>query len=270
MFTIGDFARLAGVSVRMLRHYDGLGLLTPEEVDPFTGYRRYSAAQLPRVNRLVVLKDLGFRLDQIGSILDAEVSTEELRGMLRLRHAELSAQIAADAERLRRVEQRLRLIEKESHMSEHEFTMTSLPAMRVATVAAIAESAELIGPAIQGAFAELSTSLTRAGIALNQAAIATYGFDDGGTVIVRAAFPVDTAVEVDGVDVLDLPQIERAAVTTHVGAMDTIAETWQALGEWIETVGERPGDGSLAREVYRVMPMDDPASWVTDLQWPLR
>ena len=58
MLSIGDFARLGLVSVRMLRHYDGIGLLEPARVDPVTGYRWYDAAQLPRLNRILALKDL--------------------------------------------------------------------------------------------------------------------------------------------------------------------------------------------------------------------
>ena len=59
MFSIGDFARHGRVSVRMLRHYDALGLLRPAHVDPVTGYRSYRAAQLSRLNRIVALKELG-------------------------------------------------------------------------------------------------------------------------------------------------------------------------------------------------------------------
>jgi DNA-binding transcriptional MerR regulator len=89
MFTIGDFARHGRVSVRMLRHYDAIGLLRPAHVDRFSGYRFYQAAQLARLNRVIALKELGFTLDQVQSILDDKVTSEELRGMLRLRPAEL-------------------------------------------------------------------------------------------------------------------------------------------------------------------------------------
>src|ERR671917_48630 len=85
MLGIGDFARHGRVSVRMLRHYDAIGLLRPAHVDRLTGYRSYDAGQLSRLNRIVALKGLGFTLQQVRSILDDEVSVEELRGMLRLR-----------------------------------------------------------------------------------------------------------------------------------------------------------------------------------------
>jgi DNA-binding transcriptional MerR regulator len=89
MLTIGDFARHGRVSIRMLRHYDAIGLLRPAHVDQASGYRFYQAAQLSRLNRIVALKDLGFTLQQVQAILDEDVRTQELRGMLRLRRAEL-------------------------------------------------------------------------------------------------------------------------------------------------------------------------------------
>src|SRR5690242_15945927 len=100
MFTIGDFARHGRVSVRMLHHYDAIGLLRPARVDPASGYRFYEAGQLARLNRITALKDLGFTLRQVREILDEQVSAAELRGMLRLRQAELEAAMAAAADRL--------------------------------------------------------------------------------------------------------------------------------------------------------------------------
>lgn len=96
MFSIGDFARHGRVSVRMLRHDDAIALLRPAHVDQMTGYRSYEAQQLSRLNRIVALKDLGFTLQRVQSIVDDKVSVEELRGMLRLRLTELQEPIAAN------------------------------------------------------------------------------------------------------------------------------------------------------------------------------
>lgn len=137
MMTIGDFARYAQVSVRMLRHYDGLGLLVPARVDPFSSYRFYTAEQLPRPNRLIALKDLGFSLHEIGPLLDARVDPTELRGMLRLRQAELAEQIAADTARLGEIERRLRLIESEQEMPNLDVTDKPIPATTVAEIATV-------------------------------------------------------------------------------------------------------------------------------------
>ncbi len=93
MFKIGEFSRLTWVPVKTLRYYDELGLLKPVEVDPFTSYRYYSASQLPRLNRILVLKDLGLTLEQIRLILEEDLTAEQLRGMLYRRQAELRQQI---------------------------------------------------------------------------------------------------------------------------------------------------------------------------------
>jgi DNA-binding transcriptional MerR regulator len=66
---IGEFARLGQVSVRMLRHYDEIGLLKPDSVDEWSSYRSYSPEQLSTLNRIVALKDLGLGLDQVGRIM---------------------------------------------------------------------------------------------------------------------------------------------------------------------------------------------------------
>jgi DNA-binding transcriptional MerR regulator len=115
MFSIGEFARLGGVSVRTLRHYDEIGLLRPVTVDPDTGYRGYGAAQLGQINRMMALKELGLSLGQVRRLL-AGVTLGELRGMLILRHAQLEHEIDQHKNQLLGVEARLRSIAREDSM----------------------------------------------------------------------------------------------------------------------------------------------------------
>src|ERR1700761_3595120 len=89
MLNIGEFARLGQVSPRMLRHYDEIGMLRPERTDPSNGYRRYGARQLSRLHRILALRDLGFTLEQIREILEENPPVEQLRGMLRMRQAQI-------------------------------------------------------------------------------------------------------------------------------------------------------------------------------------
>jgi DNA-binding transcriptional MerR regulator len=114
MYGIGTVARLAQVSVRTLRHYDDLGLLTPAWADPVTGYRYYAPDQVLRLHRILVLRDLGVPLSQVGQLIDDDVSVEHLRGILRLRQAEARARVAAQSDQLRRVEIRLAQLEEAS------------------------------------------------------------------------------------------------------------------------------------------------------------
>jgi DNA-binding transcriptional MerR regulator len=100
---------LGRVSVRMLRHYDATDLLKPAQVDHLSGYRFYAVEQLPRLNRILALKDLGPSLEQVGRLLDGEdPQASELPAMLAMRRADLYEELREGQERLARVEARLR------------------------------------------------------------------------------------------------------------------------------------------------------------------
>lgn len=267
MLSIGDFARYAGVSVRMLRHYDALGLLVPAEVDPVTGYRRYRASQLSRLNRLVALKDLGFTLQQLGPVLDAEVGVEELRGMLRLRRAEVAEQLAADRARLDAIERRLRMIEKEGTMSEQEYVEKELPAVRLAQLTDRVEDVSAIGARIGPMFDRLARELPAVGLSIDQPGLAWYE-PDGDGMRFGAGWPTGTdTVPVPEVEVAELAAVPRAVTVLHRGSMETIQESWQALGRYLDTAGLQPS--GPCREVYLHVDLEQPDEWVTELQQPV-
>jgi DNA-binding transcriptional MerR regulator len=270
MFSIGDLARHGRVSVRMLRHYDAIGLLRPAHVDPMSGYRSYEAGQLSRLNRIVALKELGFSLDQVGSILDDKVSAEELRGMLRLRRAELRSQIATDTARLTQVEARLQIIEREGAMPSEDIQVKRLPGVRVAELTAVAASFEpaSISPVIGPLYEELMARLGRAGVTPTGQAIAYYeDSPDGEGILVHASIPVN--VERDGghdFAIVDLPVVEQAATIVHRGSMDDVMSTVQTLARWIDANGHR--SAGYNRELYLNISADT-AEWVTELQEPI-
>ncbi|MFJ6776566.1 MerR family transcriptional regulator [Kitasatospora sp. NPDC091257] len=272
MLNIGDFASHGRVSVRMLRHYDAIGLLRPARVDPVSGYRSYEASQLARLNRVIALKELGFTLQQVRAVLDEQVDAAELRGMLRLRRAQLAEAIAADELRLARVEARLRTIESEGTMSAHDVVVKRVPSVRVAQLAGAATSYEPedIGPVIGPLFAELCRRLAAAGVEAAGPSVARYqdAPEGNGSVLVLVAVPVGPSVRPGEHDfeVLDLPPIEEAATIVHRGPMDDVLGTGQELARFIEENGYR--SAGYARELYLECP-EDRAGWVTELQEPV-
>src|SRR5688500_18681120 len=104
MFKIGEFSRFTRVSVKTLRHYDEVGLLRPRVVDRFTHYRYYSADQVPRLNQILALRELGFSLEQIGRLLAAALSPEQLRGMFQDKRLEIVTRLREEEEQLGRVD----------------------------------------------------------------------------------------------------------------------------------------------------------------------
>lgn len=267
MFAIGDFARHGRVSVRMLRHYDAIGLLRPAHVDEATGYRNYDAAQLAELNRIVALKDLGFTLEQVRTMLADEISLVEVRAMLSLRRAELESAVAESAARLTQVESRLRSIEQGDDVPA--VVVKDLPAARFVELSSTAASftPDDIGPVVHPLCAELGRRLPEATGVRPAGRLTCYYEASGDEVIVHAAVPaaVDSDARLNGLTVVDLPAT-RAATLVHRGRIDEVLPAWQALAHWIDDNGHR--SSSPSRELYLDCP-DDPAAWVTELQEPL-
>lgn len=269
MLNIGEFARLGQVSPRMLRHYDATGLLKPSLVDPQTGYRSYEVAQLGRLHRLLALRNLGFALEQIRPMLDDHTSIEQLRGMLRLRQAQIEHDVADEQARLRRVEAHLQALEGSSAMPANDVVVKQTQPLRIAEAVATAAG---FGPLLGDVFARLYPTviahLTQAG-ARPGICIAWYEEpSDDGSVVVHAGFDIGTQTvpERNEVRVVELPVIEVASVV-HRGAMDGIEPVYESLVRWIDDSGYRLAGRS--RELYHESHDEDPARNVTELQMPI-
>jgi DNA-binding transcriptional MerR regulator len=140
MFRIGEFAQIAQVSTRQLRFYDELGLLQPAHIDRTTGYRFYSVKQLPQLNSILALKDLGFSLDEIAPLLKDAISPSELRGMLTLKRAEALRALKAEEARLRHIESRIAQIDTVGAIAGYDVVTKSVEVMPVLSLRATCSS----------------------------------------------------------------------------------------------------------------------------------
>jgi DNA-binding transcriptional MerR regulator len=271
MLNIGEFARLGQVSPRMLRHYDELGLLPPERIDPDSGYRFYAVRQLGRLHRIVALRDLGFGLEHIGQILSQDISVEELRGMLRLRRAQIEQTVGEEQDRLRRVEAHLRALEWSDLMELQEVVIKHTEPVRVAQASASrlthADIGAAFGRLLPQVIAHIEAAGARPGIS-----VAVYE-DDGGSVpegeiVLHAGFAIgeQDVPASDTVQVVTLPVIEVAAAI-YRGGDEGIVAAWEALVRWIDDGGYRLiGD---CRELYHEWHDDDQSENVMELQQPI-
>ena len=271
MLNIGEFARLAQVSPRMLRHYDELGLLTPERVDPDSGYRSYGVHQLGRLHRIVALRDIGFGLEQIGQILTQDISVEELRGMLRLRRAQIEQAVGEEQDRLRRVEAHLRALEWSDIMELQDIVIKKTEPIRVAQASAEGLTHDDIGAAFGRLLPQVIAHLEAAHVSPG-ISIAVYEDDGGaapeGEIVLHAGFAIGDQDVPGGqtVRVVNLPSTEVAAAV-YRGDDDGIMAAWEALVRWIDDSGYRlVGD---CRELYHEWHDDDPSSNVMELQQPI-
>lgn len=268
VFTIGGFSKLSRVSVKTLRYYDQVGLLKPARVDRFTNYRYYSVEQLPRLNRILALKDLGFSLEQIARLLDEGLSADQLRGMLRMRQAEIQQTVREEQERLARVEARLNQIEREGIVPKEDVVIKRAEPLHVATVRDIAPSYSQLG----SLFGELYGFLAETGAECTGPAMTIYHDTDyrESDVDVEVCAPVDASVSGnDRVSVRDLPGVEQMACLVHTGSYNQgFTEPYGILMNWVEANGYRINGPN--REIYLQGGEDpDDESYVTEIQFPV-
>ena len=269
MIRIGDFSKLCRVPVKTLRYYDEVGLLKPSGVDQFTGYRYYTYAQLPRLNRILALKDLGFSLEEIGQLLAGDLSVEQMRGMLKLRQAEIRQRVQEETERLRRVEARLRQIEQEAVMSKYDVVIKNVAPLKVATLRGIVPT-----PPDQGRlWYELEGHLARSGVQPSGPCLSLYHDEE----YKERDWDIEVCEPIAGdlpetarVKVRTLPEAGTMACVVHPGPFVTIGEAYDALVKWIGENGYHIV--GPAREVYlrpaRDGDQNDPET-LTEIQFPV-
>ena len=265
MFKIGEFSKFSQVTVKTLRHYDELGLLKPAKVDRFTGYRYYSASQLPRLNRILALKDLGLSLDQIAQLLEGDLSPDQIRGMLRLKQAEIQQQVQEEQARLARVEWRLKQIEREETMPTQEVVIKKVPPIAVASVRDTVPVTQ-----IGQLFGEVFAYLDQHKVSPAGPTIGIYydeEFREEG-VDVETAVPVAGSVPTgERVKSQELPAVEEMACIIHEGNFDNLRGTYGQLMAWIEANGYRMA-GPI-REVYVQFTGPDATTNITEIQLPV-
>jgi len=219
MLRIGEIARGTGVSRRMLRHWEQLGLVEPASTDPVTGYRRYAPSQVGRVRAVASLRALGFGLDAIGDLLDGDLDERRLVGLLRTREQELVAQVDEASRRLAEVRSRLADFEKGRHTVMSTLDLAPLPALQLWSLRASVRDETEIPDAARRLRAEL-----REWLGDDRAVVLLYDGTDDDTILVTAG----TSTPVDGLTVVDVAPVDEGVAVTFDGPTD-VADAWIAL-----------------------------------------
>ena len=266
MLKIGDFSRIGQVSVKTLRYYDEIGLLKASQTDANSGYRFYTFDQLPRLNRILALKEMGLSLSQIDQLLDDDLSAEQLRGMLRLKRVEIQQRMVDEQEKLARVEARLRMIEKEDKMPEYDVVIKHVDPLLVASVRDVIPSY----PEQGGLWEELESFLIRHHVTPSGPCLTVY-YTEEPDVDTEVCEPINDSLPPDPrIKSHTLPAIASMATTVHHGPFVTIGEAYSAILKWIDS-NEYKISGP-PREVYLKTAEDgsqtDPQT-VTEIQFPV-
>lgn len=280
MFKIGEFSKFSRVSVKMLRHYDDLGLLKPAKVDPFTSYRYYSANQLPRLNRILALKDLGFSLQEIGRLLHDDLSAEQIRGMLKLRQTEIETELAETQARLARIKTRLNQIDAHKRPPVYDVVLRDVAPFTAATCR---QKLDAQSPGVTHLFEQLEAYVAAHQARASLPPLLLYhdteyieeAQDVEIVIPIRAAIPAAKEITIR-----DIPGSDCMACVIHTGRYDTLSQALNTLLSWIEANGYdivgpiretylRFGADQAGYEIPDGYLAESAADFVTELQVPI-
>mgnify|MGYP000627730719 CR=1 FL=1 len=272
MFKIGDFSKICRIPVSALRYYADIGLLEPAHISPETGYRYYSLEQLPQLNRILALKDLGLTLEQIKDLLSEELPVSEMRGMLKLKASEMQEMIHEQQAQLARVQARLQQIEQEeSGLPELEVILKDIPGQAALTVRTIIP----VGEAIEAVMMECAGIIMSQKLKIISPPMTI--FHDGEfkekDLDIEIAFPVENTDYDDFVlsegqvlSIRTLESIPQVASIIHTGAYERFAETYEIIGHWIER--NQYNIAGAIREIY-LRPPSETEEAITEIQFPI-
>ncbi len=243
MFLTGEFSQISRVSRRLLHYYDEIGLLKPAHIDPHTGYRYYSARQLPRLNRILALKELGLTLDSIAGMMQADVSDEEIRGMLLMKKAELEQTLLEDMQRLRRIEARLQQNQRSDDALD--VVVKSIPAQLFLSIRTRIPSPEEMLQLVEHVQRALPSRVDPRVLGPFAGIVYTDGFTlrnndvEFGFLLKK---PVEDPIALSEEYVLrmrELPAVQTMATAVQTGGPDLVFVALGRIGQWIEANGYR-------------------------------
>jgi len=268
MFKIGDFSRLTRVSVRMLRHYDEIGLLKPQLIDNYTRYRYYSVDQIPKVNRIQVLKEMGFSLSEICGLMDMDLNSKQLLSLLENRKREISQTIENEKEKLLKVETLIKFIMKEDSNMKYEITVKNIPGYKVISLRDTVPEYNAEGRLWE----ELKAFAEKNKIKCIEPYYSIY-HDDGykeKDVDVEITMCIQENITgTDRIKVRELEEVPEMAIIFHKGPFEEMSAAYHALGVWMaENNYEWNGP---TRAIYHKGPWceQNPSEYLTEIQVPV-
>ena len=269
MFKIGDFSKLVRVSPRMLRHYEKCGLLYPAEIDKFTGYRQYSAAQIPLLTSIVTLRDFGFSIDEIGDILPHFDNAAYMDRVLRAKAASIKKSIEAEQEKYDRLMQMSDTMRRENNIMVYEVELQKLPPVKVLSLRGIIPHYRDEGMLWE----KLGRFIGENKIKCHSDGYSTY-FDEEykeSDPDVEIAIPVDELGVNQGEFVYqEYDEIPLAATVRFSGPFDGGYDAAsQKLAEWMESNGYAFAGNLRGHVITSPDDEPDPDKWLTELQAPV-
>ena len=267
MYRIGLFSKMGKVTVKTLHHYDEVGLLKPAFVDMENGYRYYETEQLFILQKIVVLRQMGFSIAEILDIF----AGRNVSGILNQRRAELVSERDYASAQLFRLDQYIENRQKEGNIMSDQVVIKEIPECIVFSKRQVIPN-----------YSDLMTLVPSIGKAVAQAnpdlecAVPEYCFNiyhDGEYKQENVDVEICEAVtawgkETEGIIFKEMPAVTVACVT-HRGSYEKLGSSYAYGLQWIKENGYTLSDHIRENFIDGIWNKEDEADWLTEIQFPI-
>lgn len=268
MFRIGEFSKLTQVSVRMLRYYDEAGLLEPAHKDPYTGYRLYSIEQIPTLNKILFLRDLGFNVSEISKAL-VQWNGEAIGGRLQKRRNEIEREIRAAQYQLSKIDMAKKDIDRNRITMHYNVTIKSVPGYMVFSLREIVPDYYCEGQL----WKEMAHYARKNNIELSDKTFTIYHDPDyrEHQVDIEICAPVkQRGQDADRFQFREVAPVPDMACTMVAGPFENIAGAYISFAAWLQEHRLYRMKGPSRQIVHRgPWNEKDSSNFLTELQIPL-
>ncbi|MCP1103625.1 DNA-binding transcriptional MerR regulator [Aequitasia blattaphilus] len=269
MFKIGEFSRLTQVSIRMLRYYDEVGLLKPARIDSITNYRSYEAWQIPILNKIIFLRNLGFNIAEITEALEGW-SDEFITQELERKCLEVEQEIQAEQERLKKIELAKKDIQKKKIEINYNVSIKAIPSFQVFSLRRRVPDYYSEG----FLWKEMAKYAGDHNLSISEQTFTIYHDLDyrEKDVDIEICAPVAKIGEDgDGFTYRRTEAIPIMACTMVYGSFENIAGAFLTFAEWLQEHNQYEMAGASRQIVHRGQwNEEDPEKYLTEIQVPLQ
>ena len=265
---IGEFSKMMQVTVKTLRHYEQKGLLVPDEVDEWTGYRYYNITQMQRLNTIRGLQRQGFTLEEIKELLEDGAQTPSIEQLTqKIEETERHLQLLME-----RRNQLLKWMDSHKQIKTMEkFSIQSLPEIIVASHREVISGysalgllcVNKIGPEMQRLGCKCPPPGYCFTIEHNQE------FCAGNSDIEYCEQVEEMGVDSDIIQFKRLPAVEKALCMKHVGPYERFHESFIEAFAYMEEQGYKMAGALRTSYIDGAWNQEDPEKWLSIIQIPI-
>lgn len=266
MYRIGFFSKISKVTIKTLRYYDEVNLLKPEHVDPENGYRYYTANQLFDLHKIIALRQIGFSIDEVISIINGRNVDE----ILNQRKLEILKNLRENQDQLSRIENYIKE-RNEGFSMNYQAVIKKLPEVMVyskriilKTYADYFKVIPEIEKTIKMANPNMKCKLPR--YCFNIYHDGEYKEKDIDIEYCQAV--EEMGKEIDGIVFKKVPTI-KAVTIMHKGAYSELRKAYSYIFKWIEENGYTVKDSPRESYIDGIWNGKQEKDWLTEIQVPI-